>query len=174
MKIISYFFIAVLLVCCGTPKVIYDYDVEKDFSAYTTYNYYPSIESGLNAFENKRIMQITDSILQHKHMIKSDNPQLYINFYSQEYTTHSPNTIGIGVGNTDRNTSVGISGGIPIGGVQVQQLLTIDFIETANDALVWKTEINSSFSERAGVNKLNNHYRKILEKAFQKYPPLTE
>ena len=172
MKIISLLFTLALLISCGTTKVIYDYDVEKDFSAYTTYNYYPSIESGLNAFEDKRIMQITDSILQHKQMIKSDNPQLYVNFYSREYTTHSPNTIGVGVGNMGRNTSIGISGGIPIGGVQVQQMLTIDLIEVATDALVWKTEINSSFSERAGVNKLKNHYRKILEKAFLEYPPI--
>ena len=174
MKIISCLFIFVALISCGATKVNYDYDVEKDFSTYTTYNYYPSIESGLNAFEDKRIIQAIDSILQYKQMVKSDDPQLYINFYSQEYTTHSPNTIGIGVGNMGRNTSVGISGGIPIGGVQVQQMLTIDFIEVAGDALVWKTEINSSFSERAGSNKLKNHYRKILEKAFQEYPPLRE
>lgn len=174
MKIIPYFFIAVLFVCCGTTKVIYDYDVEKDFSAYITYNYYPSIESGLNALENRRIIQITDSILQHKQMIKSDNPQLYINFYGQEYTTHSPNTIGIGVGNTGRNSSIGISGGIPIGGVQVQQLLTIDFIEVASDALVWKTEINSSFRENANTKRITLHYQEILEKAFEKYPPNIE
>jgi len=151
--------------------VAIDYDTEKDFSKYTTYNFYPTIESGLSKLDENRVIKITDSLLQQKGFRKSDNPQLLINFYSKEYVSHSRNTIGIGVGGGGRNTSMGVSTGIPVGGNEINQQLTVDFIDAINDALVWQAKTEGSFKEKATPEQRESYYLKTLNSIFKKYPP---
>src|SRR5690606_3872136 len=97
MKSVFSILISVLLVSCGAAVAV-DYDKQIDFSKFTTYNFYPNIDSGLNQLDDKRIMQITDSLLKQRGFSKSETPQLYINFYARERISNSRNTIGIGVG----------------------------------------------------------------------------
>lgn len=170
MKYTVCFFVLVLLYSCGAT-VGYDYDTEKNFSSYTSYNFYPTLASGLNDLDENRIMNITDSILPQKGMVKSDNPQILINFYSNEYVSNSRNTIGVGMGNVGRNTSVGVSTGIPIGGKEVNQQLTVDFIDAKQDALVWQAVSEHRYKERATPQQKEAYYRKVLSKIFTKYPP---
>jgi hypothetical protein len=155
---------------CGT-LVVLDYDTEKDFSKYSTYNFYPDLKTGLSELDENRIIKITDSLLQDKGMVKSDNPQLLINFYSSEYVSRSRNTIGVGLGSVGRNTSVGVSTGIPVGGNEINQQLTVDFIDATRDALVWQAKTEGSFKERATPEQRENHYQKTLNRIFRKYPP---
>ncbi len=160
----------VLIYSCGATVGI-DYDNEKDFSNYTTFNFYSPLSSGLNELDENRVVKITDSLLLTKGMVRSENPQILINFYSNEYLTNSRNTIGVGFGNVGRNTSVGISGGIPIGGKEVNQQLTIDFIDANLDALVWQAQTEGSFKEKVTPKQKEQYYTQILVKVFNKYPP---
>ncbi|MFC7358087.1 DUF4136 domain-containing protein [Jejudonia soesokkakensis] len=170
MKTIYAFLLTTLLVSCGASVGI-DYDKQTDFSQYTSYNYFPTINSGLNQLDDKRIIQATDSILQSRGFTKSESPQFLINFFARETVSNSRNTIGIGVGSGGGNVGVGVSGGIPIGGKVVNQELTIDFIDAARDDLIWQAVIDGEYKEKASPEQRQLHYFSVLQKSLSKYPP---
>ncbi|MDX1462650.1 MAG: DUF4136 domain-containing protein [Marinirhabdus sp.] len=170
MKVLYLLFISAILVSCGASVGV-DYDKAVDFSTYSTYNFYPTIQSGLSELDDRRIMRATDSLLQMRGFVKSDTPQLFVNFYAQESIGPSRNTIGIGVGSGGRNGGIGVSGGIPIGGRVVTQELTVDLIDVAKDDLVWQAIAEDEFKEKAGPQQKEAHYVAILKKIFAKYPP---
>lgn len=170
MKFLSVLVIALFLFSCGATVAV-DYDKQVDFSKYNTYNYFPTIDSGLNQLDDGRIMQITDSLLQGRGFIKSETPQLYINFYAHESVSRSRNTIGIGVGGGSGNLGVGVSGGIPIGGNVLNQQLTIDFIDVEKDDLVWQAMAKGEMKERATPQQKEAYYISVIQKILAKYPP---
>lgn len=170
MKVFYSLLFLVLLCSCGAT-VTYDYDTEKDLTTYSTYNFYPSISSGLSEFDENRIFKYTDSILQKKGFEKSQNPQFLVNFYGEEFISRSQNTIGIGVGSSGRNSAVGVSGGIPIGGDEVNQQLTIDIIDTKTDLLIWQAKANGDYNAKANPKQKNHFYSNILSKIFKPFPP---
>ena len=170
MKIIYALLFSALLISCGASVGV-DYDKQTDFSQYTTYNYFPTIKSGLNDLDDKRIMQATDSILQTRGFVKSETPQFLINFFAKENVSNSRNTIGIGVGSGGGNVGVGVSGGIPIGGNVINQQLTIVFIDAVKDDLIWQAVIDGEYKEKATPERKEAHYFSVLQKALSKYPP---
>ncbi|MDP2686093.1 MAG: DUF4136 domain-containing protein [Aequorivita sp.] len=170
MKLLSLLILTLFLVSCGATVAV-DYDQQVDFSKYTTYNYFPNIDSGLNGLDDKRIMQITDSLLQQRGFLKSETPQVYINFYARESISNSRNTIGIGIGSGGGNVGVGVSGGIPIGGKILNQQLTMDFIDVENDDLVWQAIADGEMKERATPQQKEGYYVSIIQKIVARYPP---
>jgi hypothetical protein len=143
MKIYFFLTFALLLFSCGTT-VNYDYDKQTDFSSYTTYNYFPDIDSGLSELDNKRIVKATDSIMTLRGFTKNETPQILINFFSKEGALRPKNTIRIGVGSGGGNVGVGVSGGIPIGGYVIDQQVTIDFVSGPEDELIWHAVSNGA------------------------------
>tara|TARA_R110002012_G_scaffold113371_2_gene259400 strand:+ start:9801 stop:10352 length:552 start_codon:yes stop_codon:yes gene_type:complete len=170
MKLVPILFLSILLSSCGATVAV-DYDKKVDFSKYNSYNYFPTIDSGLNQLDDSRIMHITDSLLQQSGFVKSETPQLYINFYARESVSRSRNTIGIGVGGGGGNVGVGVSGGIPIGGNVVNQQLTIDFIDVVKDDLVWQAVAEGELKERATPQQKEAYYVSVIKKILAKYPP---
>ncbi|MAT89748.1 MAG: hypothetical protein CMC35_03565 [Flavobacteriaceae bacterium] len=162
--------IPILFVSCGTTVAV-DYDKETNFSQYTTYNYYPNIESGLNGLDEKRIMRVTDSLLQSRGWSRSDAPQVLINFYASEQISASRNTIGFGVGSGGGNVGVGVGGGIPIGGRNIDQRLTFDLIDVSSDALIWQAQADGQYKEKATPEQKVRYYENTLQKILKKYPP---
>ena len=159
-----------LLVSCGATVAV-DYDQQVDFSKYNSYNYFPNIDSGLNDLDDGRIMQITDSLLQQRGFVKSETPQIFINFFARENVSNSRNTIGIGIGGGGGNMGVGVSGGIPIGGRVVNQQLTMDFIDVEKDDLVWQAVAEGEMKERATPQQKEAYYISVIQKILAKYPP---
>ncbi|MCW5520150.1 DUF4136 domain-containing protein [Aureitalea sp. L0-47] len=159
-----------MLLSCGAYVGV-DYNEETDFSTYTTYNFYPDRESGLNQLDEKRIMRITDSLLQQKGFIKSDTPQLYVNFFAEETLSNSRSTIGIGIGGGGRNVGGGVSGGIPIGSAQINQLLTFDLVDVVKDDLVWQAKAEGNLKKSASPGKKVSYYQGVISKILKKYPP---
>ncbi len=170
MKFLSVLLITLLLTSCGASVAV-DYDQQVDFSKYNSYNYFPTIESGLNQLDNNRIIQITDSLMQQRGFSKSENPQIYINFYAKENVSNSRNTIGIGIGSGGGNVGVGVSGGIPIGGRVINQQLTFDFIDVEKDDLVWQAVAEGEMKERATPYQKEEYYISVIQKILAKYPP---
>ncbi|RDK84259.1 DUF4136 domain-containing protein [Marinirhabdus gelatinilytica] len=170
MKLLSVLLGSLLLLSCGATVGV-DYDETTNFSQYNTYNFYPTIASGLNDLDDKRVMQLTDSLMQQRGFIKSETPQLYINFYAKESVSNSRNTIGIGVGGGGGNVGVGVSGGIPIGGRVVNQQFTMDFIDVLKDDLVWQAVADADYKEKASPAQKEAHYLAVIEKILKKYPP---
>lgn len=170
MKFFPFLIVSLFLVSCGATVAV-DYDKQVDFSKYNSYNYFTTIDSGLNQLDDNRIMQITDSLLQQRGFVKNETPQLYINFYARESISSSQNTIGIGIGGSGSNVGVGVSGGIPIGGNVLNQRLTLDFIDTANDGLVWQAVVEGEMKERATPQQKEAYYLSVIQKILAKYPP---
>ena len=160
-------------VSCGSTFIA-DYEKETDFSKYTSYNFYPSIDSGLNELDNKRIINAIDSLLLQKNFVKSDNPQILINFFTKETLTQSRNTLGIGIGSGGGNVGIGVSGGIPIGGNTIEQQFTLDFIDAEKDVLIWQGKAESSYKEKATPQQKENYYFSIIQKLLKKYPPASK
>jgi len=155
------------IVACSGPKVVYDYDTKKDFSKYTTYNYYPDLKTGLSNFDDKRLITSTDKVMTEKGFSKSDSPQLYINFLSEEYTTPSNNSIGIGIG----NGPIQIGGGIPIGAPNQRIQLTVDFIDAETKELIWQAEADNTQNSRQTPENRTGFFNVMMSKVLDKYPP---
>lgn len=170
MKTFLFIILGFFLISCGAT-VNYDYDREVDFSKYNNYNFFPSLSSGMNDLDDKRVMRAVDSLLQERGFVKSETPDFIINFYTKEFTSNSRNTIGFGLGSGGRNTSVGVSGGIPVGGRVVNQQLTIDFIDAEKDALFWQAVAENDFKENASPREKEIHFYTTLQKILKKYPP---
>lgn len=170
MKLFSIIAATLLLVSCGATVAV-DYDQKVDFSKYNSYDFYPSIQSGLSPLDDTRIMHIADSLLQQRGFVKSDNPQLHINFFARESVSASKSTLGIGIGSGGGNVGVGVSGGIPIGGRVVNQQLTMDFIDVNNDDLVWQAVVEGEMKERANPLQKEAYYISVIQKILKKYPP---
>lgn len=170
MKLLLFLVLSIFLVSCGATVAV-DYDKEVDFSKYNSYNYFPSIDSGLNELDDGRIKKITDSLLQQRGLIKSETPQLFVNFYARESLSNSRNTLGIGVGGGGGNMGVGVSGGIPIGRKVINQQLTLDFIDVLKDDLVWQAVADGEMKERATPQQKEAYYISVIQKILAKYPP---
>lgn len=170
MKLFSILILSIFLTSCGATIAV-DYDKQVDFSTYTSYNFFPTIDSGLSELDDKRIIQVTDSLLQQRGFEKSETPQIYINFYARESVSSSRNTIGIGVGGGGGNMGVGVSGGIPIGGNVINQRLTMDFIDVQKDDLVWQAIADGEMKERVTSQQKEVYYVSVIRKILAKYPP---
>ncbi|MEP2935810.1 MAG: DUF4136 domain-containing protein [Gilvibacter sp.] len=169
MKLLFISIIALLLLSCGATTQ-FDYDTKADFTSYSSFTYFPTIESGLNALDNKRVTRVLDSLMPYKGLRKADSGQLLVNFYTAEQVT-AGNTIGIGVGSGGGNVGVGVSGGIPIGGNKIEQQFTLDFIDAQNDALVWQGVFNGTYPEKATPAQRQAYYVKVIGKILKGYPP---
>ncbi len=159
-----------LLVSCGATVAV-DYDQKIDFSQYQTFNYYPGIESGLSDLDDQRIIKITDSLLQQRGFTRSEDPQFLINFFASEFLSASRSSIGIGLGGGGGNVGVGVSGGIPVGGNVVNQRLTIDFVDAAQDELIWQAVADGELKEKSTAARKESYYWAVLSKIMKKYPP---
>lgn len=159
-----------LLASCGATVMV-DYDVTKDFSNYRSYDFYPTIDSGLSALDDKRIEKAVDSILQLQGFEKSAVPDFYINYYGQEAIAPPRSTIGIGVGTGGRSGSVGVSGGIPVGTDEIEQRLTFDLVDADEDELIWQAVLDGRFKESTTPQQKRTYYLKGIQKVFSKFPP---
>lgn len=170
MKLLAVGLLAFLLFSCGASVAV-DFEKETAWNQYTTYAFYPDIESGFNELDDKRIKKAIDSVFVMRTIQPSETPRFYINFYGQQVLAQSRNTIGIGLGGGGGN--VGVSGGvgIPINGRVIQQQLTLDFVDVATDELIWQAVIDAQIKERATPKQKDAHYVNVMRKALNKFPP---
>jgi hypothetical protein len=162
-------FLILTMISCGS-SVITDYDTSTDFSGYQTYGFYPSIDSGLSNLDDKRIQQALDTLLYSRGLVKSERPDLLVNYFASQQLSPSRSSIGIGIGGGGGNVGVGVSGGVPIGGNNIEQRLTLDFIDRYKDQLVWQAVAESSLPERSSAKQKKQHYSQVIKKMLKKFP----
>ena len=167
------YFMLLVLCCtaCSTVRVAYDYDKTTDFSNYTTYGYYPEMETGLSELDAKRLLKAIDAIMQQKGILFSEEPEILINIQSRAFQNPSNNTVGVGVGGTGRNVGGGVSIGLPLGGSGIEREIVFDLIDSQKDALVWQAISESAFREGASPSVKEEKIQQIVAKVFSKYPP---
>lgn len=172
MKPIMFFLVSLfLLTSCGSVNVSYDYDENADFTSFTTYNYINEEDSGLNSLDLNRVRNAIDSILKNKNFQKSEDPSILIDLIGDQYEEASRSQVGIGVGGGSRNMGVNVGGGIPLGGNNLHNTLTVNIVDaTAND-LIWQAVSDSNVNVSADPQQRNAYFYKLMAKIFKKFPP---
>lgn len=163
--------IVLIMTSCGSMNVEYDYDEQADFDTFKTYNYIAEMQSGLNQLDLNRLMKATDSILQGRGYALSENPGLLIDVSSDQYEQASRNTLGIGLGSGGGNVGVGVGGGIPIGGRELHQTITINLVDAQKDALIWQAVSDSNIKLNTDPQQRQAYFKKLMEKVFKNFPP---
>lgn len=171
MKPASLLFLFLIITSCNTPRAVYDYDQQVNFTEISTYKIYPDLVSNLNQLDEERLLTLIRSGLESKGLSISDNPDVYVNFYASEYEARSQNRLGLGVGGGGGNVGVGISGGIPLGGPETYLSLTIDLIDAEKDSLIWQAVVDGKLNQNISPERRMEQLRRLVEKALKGYPP---
>ncbi len=171
MKFSKYFILLIFITACNSPRAVYDYDQKANFDQFSKYAIYPDLQSGLSQLDESRLLESLKSSLQQKGLNSSEDPELYINIYTQRFEQDNRSRVGVGIGGGGGNVGVGVSGGLPIGQMDTYIKLTFDFINVADDMLVWQAEVESSFDLNASPEKRQEKFDNIVSKALEGYPP---
>lgn len=162
----GFFFLA-----CSTVRVVYDYDQEVDFSAYTTYNYFSDMESSLGPLDEERLLGILDSTLQSRGYRLVEEPDFLINILSSTHRTGPRHSVGVGLGGGGGNLGGGISVGIPVGSPPLQRTIEIDFVDAQRDALFWQAMAEMGYREGEPPWVKEEKLAAMVKKVFSKFPP---
>ncbi|MBZ9728446.1 DUF4136 domain-containing protein [Salegentibacter sp. JZCK2] len=171
MKLIKLLFVFALLSSCNAPKAIYDYDDTVNFNTYNTYQLFPDFQSGLSQLDETRLITSLKNGMEVQGLSNSEEPGIYVNVYSREFMDQNRSNVGIGIGGGGRHGGVGVSGGIPMENNSVVLEVTIDFIDVAEDSLVWQSVVESKFNPNASPEQRRAMFDKIVKKALEGYPP---
>ncbi|MEK6154411.1 DUF4136 domain-containing protein [Flavobacteriaceae bacterium 3-367] len=171
MKKLSFVLLVLLLGSCNAVRVDYDYDKGTDFSNYTTYNYYPDMDTGLSDLDTKRLIKAVDSAMQAKGILKAEEPDFLINIQSRSYRSPSNSAVGVGLGGSGRNVGGGVSIGIPVGQPNLSREIIFDFVDSQKDALFWQGVSESSYRDNASPSVREDVLNRVVAKVFSKYPP---
>ncbi len=172
MRNIIYLLFLVSVFSCSAVRVNYDFDKSVDFSNYSTYNYYPEIQTGLSDLDSRRLFNAIDSTMQMKGILLSEEPDFYINIQSKSFVTPGNSTVGVGLGGTSGNVGGGVSIGVPVGGPNLEREIIFDFVDSQKDALFWQATSFSNFSDNSSPNTRERKLNEIVAKVFSKYPPV--
>ncbi len=171
MKYFGFLVLLLLLASCSAIRVNYDYDQAADFSAYSTYGYFPDMETGLSQLDERRLMNAMDATLQSKGLLFSEEPDMLVNVKSTILRGQSSNAVGVGVGGGGGTIGGGISVGIPVGGAKLTRELIIDCVDAKKDVLLWQAASESPFKEADIPIVKEQKMQELVTKIFDKYPP---
>ncbi|QLG47275.1 DUF4136 domain-containing protein [Costertonia aggregata] len=171
MKLFNSLLLLFLCISCGSVRVSYDYERETDFTNYTTYNYYPDMETGLSEFDTRRLLRVLDNEMQSKGILLSEEPDFLINITSNTFQGAQNNSVGVGLGGGGRNVGGGVSIGIPVGQPKLERQIRFDFVDSQKDALFWSAQSESAFKEDVTPEIREQKLREIVQKVLSKYPP---
>ena len=171
MKILRFVLLALLLSSCGTV-INYDYEKSTDFTQYKTYNYFDDMKTGLSELDTKRLIRAIDARLETKSMLRSDNPDFFIDIMSQDIQNRNNSNVGVGVGGTGRNMGGAVSIGLPLGGNQSSRELIIEFVDKRNgERLFWQAVSQSPYRSNGNPEQRQAQFDELVEKIFKAYPP---
>lgn len=171
MKVFKYILLLLLITSCG-PIIYYDFEKSTDFNQYKSYNYFDDMETGLSELDTKRIIRVIDAKLVTLGLVRSDNPDFYIDIQSQDVQNRTNSNVGVGVGGTGRNIGGGISVGLPIGSSQNTREIVIEFVDISNEEkLFWQAISESSYRANASPERREEAFKILIEKIFEGYPP---
>ena len=172
-NIFKYILVVLVFSSCGT-LVNYDYEKTTDFKQYKSYNYFDDMKTGLSELDIKRLTKAIDAELKTMGLIRSENPDFYIDIFSQDIQNTTNSNVGVGVGGTGSNVGGGISVGIPIGGNKNMRELIIEFVDDSKGGMFWQAVTESSYSPNASPEKREAKLAALVVKIFEGYPPKTK
>lgn len=172
-RIAILFFLIISLFGLESCKPIHiDYDSRTNFTQYKTYNYYPGLKSGLNELNDSRMRRAVDKTLREKGFVKSNTPDILINYYTAHTTKPSYSSLDLGIGQRiGRNVGIGLNTRIPISSNQTIQQITFDIIDNDLDKLIWQAEMNADIKEGGSVASRDAQYLRNVSKLLRNFPP---
>ena len=166
LKLIALLF-AITLSSCSSVRVNADYDSKVSFSNFKTYAY---LKSGIDKAEisdldKKRILNAIDDVLSTKGIIKSENPDLLISFFTKEKER------------VDVYQNYGFGWGWnPYWGMGYSNVTTtpegtlfIDIIDAKTKELVWQGEGSGYLTKN--TEKKDARIKEFVSKILEQYPP---
>lgn len=156
---------------CATIQVSRDYEPQTNFSTYSTYNFYPEMETGLGDLDTKRLLRAVDSVMMDKGHMLSEEPDFYVNITSNSQLLPRQNTVGMGVGGTGGNLGGGISIGLPLGKAGTEYQITFDLVDPRKDQLFWQGIATLSWNANATPEAKERKLCQVVGKVFAQYPP---
>lgn len=155
-----------ILLSCSSVRVSVDYDREADFSMYKTYAFYkPGIDAvEISDLDKRRILKAIDNELSEKGMLKTDNPDILINIFTDEQEN-------INIYQDNFGWGMGWGWGMPMTQVSsnVEGTLFIDFIDLRKNRLVWQGIGTGILS--LDMDKKEARINEIVRKILKNYPP---
>lgn len=171
MKQFEIIVLLLVVASCSSVRVNYDYDKETDFSNYSTYNYYPDLQTGLSELDEKRLLSVIDITMQIKGFQYSEEPDFLINITSEAFHAPQNSSVGVGVGGSGRNVGGGVSVGIPVGGRNLRRHIQFDFVDAEKEALFWQAVSESAYKQNAAPEVREQKLAELVDKVLSKYPP---
>jgi len=163
-----------LLLSCSSVSVNTDYDKNVNFDQFKTYAYdkkgIDKVE--LSDLDKKRILRAIDAEMALKGFLKSDNPDLLVNIFTQSRERVDVNQFNAGWGygwgwgwnpwmwGGGMNTSVS---------KRIEGTLYIDMIDAKKKELIWQGVGEGILTQN--VNKKEERINEFVKTILAKYPP---
>jgi hypothetical protein len=183
-KVFTSLLAAAALSACSNLTISTDYDVNHDFSAYTTYQWHPSGPPQTDDLNNmgsdifdRRITRLTEQKLAAKGITKGDTPQFYINYsvVTEERVSMSTYNSGFGAGYHNNNFygGGGVGGGFSDTRVRyyIQGTVVIDIIDANKNLLVWRSSSASRLKSDLTPQQNEADMSVILDQILADFPP---
>lgn len=161
----------VIATSCAPILVTYDYEKTANFKDYKTYNYYSDINSGLSELDTKRLFDVLDAALQSKGYYLAETPDFFIDIKSTEFQEQGGNNVAVGLGGTGRNVGGGISVGLPLGQNQLSREIVFEFVDENGIGLFWQAVSESNHNPNWSPEKREAHFRALVAKVLEGFPP---
>lgn len=174
IKIFPVLFLLILTSCGSSFSVYSDFDKNIDFSQYKTYDFHKrSIDKiKISELDTKRILQAVEVELSKKGMIRSNNPDLFINISTKEKERVDVNQFGYGM--------MGYGWGYgwnpylwrsqPTMTTSTERILFIDLIDAKKNELVWQGEgVAYAAQKRADKDVIISEF---IAEIMTQYPPV--
>lgn len=171
MRLFNFSLILLFITACNSPRAVYDYDQEVNFSAYSSYALFPEFRTGLSQLDEARLVESLKTGMQKEGLSLTGEPAIYVNVYTEMMEKDNRSRLGVGIGGGGGNVGVGVSGGIPVGAMDTYLKLTFDFIDVQRDELVWQAVVESPFNFNAEPQKRQERFTKIVQEVLEGYPP---
>ncbi len=175
MKILKVALLLILIVfaSCSSVKVYTDYDKNAEFSQYKTFAFYkPGVDKvEISDLDKKRVLKSIEAEMIAKGFVKSENPDLLINFFTKSREQVDVNTFNNGWGYGwgwgwnpwmwgGNHTSVSRT---------TNGTLFIDLIDAKKKELIWQGEGEGEIFRN--LEKKEERIQEFVKKILAEYPP---
>jgi hypothetical protein len=162
-----------LLASCSSIKVYTDFDKNAQFSQYKTFAFYkPGVDKvEISDLDKKRVLKSIETELVAKGFIKSENPDLLINFFTKSREQVDVNTFNNGWGyGWGWGWNPWMWGGNQTSVIRTTSgTLFIDLIDARKKELVWQGEGDGEIFKNQ--KKKEERIQKFVSEILKQYPP---
>ena len=175
MKILKFapLLLLIIFTSCSSVKVYTDYDKNADFSQYKTFAFYkPGVDKvEISDLDKKRVLKSIEAELVAKGFVKSETPDLLINFFTKSREQVDVNTFNSGWGyGWGWGWNPWMWGGNQTSVTRTTNgTLFIDLIDAKKKELIWQGEGEGEIFRNQ--DKKEERIQEFVKKILEKYPP---